>query len=129
MAAAPGAAVDRYHLWFDLRAGADDLEFADAVAGYLDHLRGDGLIAAWRLERRKLGLGPAGLGEWHVEIATQDLAQLDKAFGEVAKRSGDTERLHAAVWSRVEGLQTALYRDFPDPGRRRGSARVEPGTR
>ncbi len=111
------ATVDRYHLWFDLRPGARDMELADAVRAYLDHLAGEGLIEGWVLERRKLGLGPAELGEWHCAMEVRDLAQLDTAFAAVAPRSGEVESLHAAVWSKVVGLRTALYRDFPDPVR------------
>ena len=109
--------MDRYHLWFDLRPGARDLDLADAVRAYLDHLRGEGLLASWSLCRRKLGFGPAELGEFHVEIRAEGLAQLEACFQEVARRDGETEGLHAAVWSRVAGLRTALYRDFPDPVR------------
>lgn len=109
--------MDRYHLWFDLRPGVRDLDLAAAVRDYLDALRVQGLLEGYLLERRKLGFGPAELGEWHVQIETRDLAQLDACFGHVAARAGETERLHAAVWSKVAGLKTALYRDFPDPVR------------
>lgn len=109
--------MDRYHLWFALRDGVKDMDLAKAVTAYMEHLVEDGLIAGWALERRKLGLGPAHLGEWHCVMEVEDLAQLDRAFAAVAPRKGATERMHAAVWSKVRDLQTALYRDFPDPVR------------
>lgn len=109
--------VDRYHLWFDLREGTHDLQFADAVEAYLEHLSERNKIVTWLLERRKLGFGPPELGEWHIVIETQDMGQLEKAFQAVVPRSGDVEELHAAVWRHVVGLRTALYRDFPDPQR------------
>jgi hypothetical protein len=34
----------------------------------------EGLIEKWRLARRKLGLGPCRLGEWHLMMEVRDLA-------------------------------------------------------
>jgi hypothetical protein len=63
------------------------------------------------------GFGPPDLVEFHVTILVQDLSQLDDAFRLVATRSGEVERLHAAVFSPATNLMTALYRDFPDAER------------
>lgn len=112
--------MDSYLIWCNLRAGVKDLEFADALDAYLGHLQKQGLLRSFRLLRRKLGFGPHELGEWLVEIQTEDLAQLDRAFSEVAKREGDTERLHARVWGSVTDFRSGLWRSFPDPQRRRG---------
>ncbi len=53
-------------------------------------------------------------------IEVEDLAQLDRAFRNVSKRSGPVESLHAAVSQCARDLSFALYRDFPDPVRERG---------
>lgn len=113
--------MDFYHIWCDLRDGVKDLDFADAVSAYLGHLQKGGLIRGFRLARRKLGFGPSSLGEFHIVIETDDLAQLDRAFNLVAARDGETERLHARVWSSVTGFQSGLWRTFPDPQRVRPS--------
>ncbi|TAH35562.1 MAG: hypothetical protein EYC70_12965 [Planctomycetota bacterium] len=110
--------MDHYHIWVNLADSHADLEFARAVAGWLGHLRERGLIEGWRLSRRKLGFGPAELGEFHLEIETRDLAQLENAFQLAAARAGEGERLHAEVYSRVADFRAALYRDFPDAVRR-----------
>jgi len=115
--------VDIYHGWFDLKSGESDLEFADLLGRYMDHLRAEGLIANWRLTRRKLGLAPPVLREFHVMIETDGIAQLDDAFKVVSARSEPTEGLHYAVNSRVENAFFALYRDFPDPQRQTGQER------
>ena len=106
--------MDTYHIWCDLKPGHSAQIFARDLSNYLNHLRTAGKIASHRLTRRKLGLGPSVLGEFHVQIETENLSQLDAAFAQVAARSGETERLHHAVYSVVENLQFALYRDFPD---------------
>ena len=111
--------MDFYHVWCNLKPGVGDLEFSDRLAAYLDHLRGAGSIVGWRLTRRKLGLG-AGLGEFHIMIEVKDLAQLDSAFSRVAARDEPVEGLHFAVNSLVRDKVFALYRDFPDPVRKRG---------
>ena len=115
--------MDLYNLWFDLKAGVRDTEFCDVLASYLGALQARGDIAGYRVSRRKLALAPADLGEFHVVIEVDDLAQLDRAFGSVSARSNPIEGLHAAVNQQVRGFRAALYRDFPDPHRKRGEER------
>jgi len=115
--------VDIYHAWCDLKPEVGDLTFCEQVAGYMGHLQEQGLIAGWRLTRRKLGLGAPGLGEFHIMIEVRDLAQLDAAFQRVASRGEPVEGFHFGVNSLVRNAMFALYRDFPDPVRQRGAER------
>ena len=110
--------MNYYEIWCNLKDGRRDLEFVEAVRGYLGHLKEQGLVADFRVARRKLGFSPPGLGDFQITIMTQTLAQLDEAFGTVATRAEPVESLHARVFTLVEGISTALYRDFPDPQRR-----------
>jgi hypothetical protein len=112
--------VNIYHAWCNLRPGVSDIAFSERLAAYLGHLKTEGLIANWRLGRRKLGLAPNGLGEFHIMIEVTDLAQLDAAFDRVASRREPVEGFHFGVNALVEGAVFALYRDFPDPARHRG---------
>ncbi len=107
-----------YHIWCDLKPGVRDLAFTEKVAAYLGHLKDQGLIESFRLTRRKLGLG--GPGEFHVMVEVRDLAQLDAAFDRVAGRAEPVEGFHFGVNALVTNASFALYRDFPDPGRRKG---------
>ncbi len=111
--------MDIYHGFIDLKPGTSDTVFAERIGTFLNGLKDDGKIAGWRLTRRKLGLAPKQLGEFHLMIEVEDLAQLD-AFGLVARRDGAIESRHFDVNSMVERVTFALYRDFPDPMRRRG---------
>jgi hypothetical protein len=112
--------MDIYHGWFNLKDGVSDAEFAQHLAAYMGHLKDSGRIVGRRLTRRKLGLGPSFLPEFHVMIETTGLAQLDDAFAEVSSRAGAVEGFHQAVNSRVRDVFFALYRDFPDATRRYG---------
>ena len=109
-----------YHGWCNLRPGVSDIAFSERLAAYMDHLKAEGLIENWRLGRRKLGLAPKGLGEFHIMIEVRDLAQLDAAFDRVAGRREPVEGFHFGVNALVEDAVFALYRDFPDPVRHRG---------
>jgi len=100
-----------------LKPGENDLAFCKNVDAYMKHLTGEGLIEEHRITRRKLGLAPAWSTEFHILVGTRDLAQLDTAFTQVAKRSGAVEDLHRAVYSAVTNLSFALYRDFPSDER------------
>jgi len=110
--------MDYYHIWCDLKDSARDLEFSDKARAWLSWLQERGLIHEFRISRRKLGFGPSELGEFHLEVATLNMAQLDEAFQRAASRDADIEPLHAAVYSLVRNARFALYRDFPDPARR-----------
>ena len=112
--------MDIYHIWCNLKPGVSDVDFSDKVAAYLGHLREHGLIEGWRLTRRKLGLAPGHLAEFHLMIEIRDLAQLDRAFSGVAARRDPIETIHFAVNSLVCDATFALYRDFPDDVRARG---------
>ena len=115
--------MDIYHAWCDLKPGISDIAFSEQVAAYMGHLKTQGLIEGWRLTRRKLGLAPPALGEFHLMIEVKDLAQLESAFQQVAGRSEPTEGFHFGVNSLVQNAMFALYRDFPDAVRRRGAER------
>ena len=115
--------MDLYHIWCDLEPGHSDTGFCESVQRYLGHLQDEGRIAGYRITRRKLGLAPPELGEFHVQIELTGLAQLDEAFSVVSARAEPIEELHAAVNQVARNLRFALYRDFPDPQRTRGSER------
>ena len=112
--------MDIYHIWFNLKEGVHDLELADAVKAYLDHLKERGLIAAYRITRRKLGLGHPNLPQWQITLDFEDMSQMDRAFDRVATRTDPVESFHQAVNSKVRDIFFMLYRDFPDPQRARG---------
>ena len=112
--------MDIYNGWFDLKRGVSDVEFADSLNRFLGKMKADGKIAGYRLMRRKLGLGIPGQGDFHIAIEVEGMAQLDDAFNTVSMRSDPIESLHHAVNSKVTNLTFSLYRDFPDPQRKRG---------
>lgn len=112
--------MDIYHIWCNLKPGLSDSAFSERIGAYLGHLEEQGAIAGWRLTRRKLGLAPPELGDFHIMIEVRDLAQLDAAFARAAARRDPVEGLHFAVNSMVSDARFALYRDFPDAVRERG---------
>ncbi len=115
--------MDIYNIWCDLKTGVPDLEFVAAVRAYLDRLHAEGKLAGYRITRRKLGLGPADIPEWHLSLDFTGLAQLDAAFGAASERADPIEALHHAVNGKVDRVRFALYRDFPDAHRRAGEER------
>lgn len=111
--------MNYYHIWVDLLDPHKDLDFCRSVDAYMGYLKQEGKIEGWTISRRKLGFGPSNLGEFHIVISVKDLTQLELAFGVVATRSGEVERLHADVYRSVTNFTSALYRDFPDPERKK----------
>jgi hypothetical protein len=109
--------MDVYHIWFNLKPGVRDLEFVESAQAYLSHLKEGKHIASFRITRRKLGLGPPQLPEWHITVDFQNMAQMDQAFGRVSSRTDPVESFHHSMNSKVQDIFFALYRDFPDPHR------------
>ena len=112
--------MDYYHTWFDLKSGVKDTDFARDLARYMAYLSERKLIEGWTLSRRKLGLAPAELGDFHLVMETKNMAQLDEAFQHVATRAEPVESVHFGVNSKVQNARFGLYRDFPDAVRREG---------
>lgn len=110
-----------YHIWCNLKPGVNDIDFSDAAQAYLDHLKQNGELVEYRITRRKLGLSPAHLAEFHIMLEFESLTQLDDAFTKVSSRADPVESFHHAVNSKVQDVSFALYRDFPDAHRIRGN--------
>jgi hypothetical protein len=114
----PESCMDYYEIWCDLVDTRRDVELARNVEAYLGALRDAGKIAGYRMARCKFGFNQPGLGEFHITVMAETLAQLDEAFREVSPREGEIQALHAKVYSMVTNFKSALYRDFPDASRR-----------
>jgi hypothetical protein len=112
--------MDIYHIWCNVKQDVLDLDFTRSATQYLDHLKQSGDLIEYRITRRKLGLGPVSLGEFHLMLEFSDLNQLDNAFQQVASRADPVESFHHAVNSKVLDVTFALYRDFPDKTRQQG---------
>ena len=112
--------MDIYHIWCNLKPGVGDTEFTEAAKAYFVHLESEDRLRGHRITRRKLGLGPDHLPEFHIMLEFDGLAQLDRAFGSVATRTDPVESFHHSVNSRVQDVFFALYRDFPDEQRIHG---------
>jgi hypothetical protein len=107
--------MNTYEIWCNLAPDQSEVLFSRSLQAFLHHLWEQGVIAAWRVRRRKFGFGPSELGEFCISLEVVDLSQLEAAFGVVSARAGETERLHAEVFRRVKDFRSALYRDWPDP--------------
>jgi hypothetical protein len=106
--------MDIYHIWFDLKPGTDERAFAKVLPAFLDRMKADGRIEAWRMMRCKLGLRPDAIREFHIMIETRDLAQLDEAFRAAAAREGEVDELHFSANAMVTNVKFGLFRDWPD---------------
>lgn len=109
--------MDIYHVWFNLKDGVRDTDFAQSAHSYLGHLKEQGSLVGYRITQRKLGLGPPQLPLWNITIEFENLAQLDRAFNRVSSRADPVESFHQAVNSIVDDIFFALYREFPDSTR------------
>ena len=108
--------ADIYHIWADKKKGISDLDFANNMRKFLQHLVDEGKMNSFRITRCKLGFRSIqDLPEWHMMMEFDNMAQLDKAFDRVVPRKGQLEKEHISFNKFVEdNIQHALYRDWPD---------------
>jgi len=85
--------MDIYHGWCDLKPGVSDTAFADAFSRYMAHLKREGKIESARLTRRKLGLGPKHLAEFHFMIETRDMAHTQQIVAALSAAGFAARRL------------------------------------
>lgn len=114
--------MDIYHICCNLKAGQNDLEFVEHVQAYFEHLRQESSLKHYRITRKKLGLAPSELLEFHIMLEFENLSDIDAGFNHVATRSGKVESFHHAVNGKVRDVKFALYRDFPDAVRESGES-------
>ena len=107
---------DIYHIWADKRKDISDIDFANNMRKFLQHLVDEGKMNSFRVTRCKLGFRSIqDLPEWHMMMEFDNMAQLDKAFDRVVPRKGELEKEHISFNKFVENnIQHALYRDWPD---------------
>ena len=108
--------ADIYHIWADKKKGISDIDFANNMRKFLQHLVDEGKMNSFRITRMKLGFRSIqDLPEWHMMMEFDNMAQLEKAFNRVVPRKGELEKEHISFNKFVEdNIQHALYRDWPD---------------
>ena len=108
--------ADIYHIWADKKKGISDIDFANNMRKFLQHLVDEGKMNSFRVTRCKLGFRSIqDLPEWHMMMEFDNMAQLEKAFNRVVPRKGELEKEHISFNKFVEdNIQHALYRDWPD---------------
>lgn len=106
-----------YHCMIDLKSDARALLFAVALDAWMTHLRDQGMIADWRLLRRKLNLVGAGGYDFLLEITLTDMAQLDRAFAYLGTAGDQAVRLYEQMHQHIARSEMGLYRPYPDAAR------------
>ena len=109
--------MNLYTCFIDLKNEAKALNFAVALDAWMTHLQDKGVIAGWQLYRRKLNLASTTQRDFMLEIAVQDLAQLDQAFRMLGQQDDEIDALYRNVHEQVQVADFGLYRPFPDPER------------
>ena len=94
-----------YTCMIDLKDDAKALAFARAVEDWMVLLKSRRVIVDWRLLRRKLNLADTPFRDFMLDIAVENMEQLDRAF----RVSGSTDE---EVGMKYRAVHT------PDPARR-----------
>lgn len=109
--------MNSYICNIDLKDDAKATAFAHAVGEWMGYLRDQGVILDFRLMRRKLNLADTVYRDFLLEIAVEDLRQLDRAFRLSGTEDEQVSTLYRAVHSKIRHVEFGLYRPFPDPER------------
>lgn len=116
--------MNLYHCMIELKDEARALAFSSAVANWMGHLQGHGLIVGWRLMRRKFGLASGTHPDFLLEIEVTDLAQLDDTFRALTRADDEAVRRYDQMHGLIARVEVGLYRPYPDPEQRERVALV-----
>jgi len=111
--------MNHFHIWCNLKAGQKDLQFCESVREFLSYLHERELIEGYYIARRKFVISPPLLGEYQITIEFASTGQMNRAFELVAAGSEEITAMHKPIVDAVRNVSTALYRDFPEPRRRK----------
>ena len=109
--------ADIYHIWADKKKGISDLDFANNIRKFLQHLVDEGRMNSFRITRMKLGFRSIqDLPEWHMMMEFDNMQQLDNAMTSILRNEKNINEPHVSFNQLVdkETIQHFLYRDFPD---------------
>lgn len=106
--------MNLYHCMIDLRPEAHALAFAKAASAWMDHLRAQGIVADWRLMRRKFGLASGPHSDFLLEIDIPGLHALDDAFAHLAHADETANQCYEQMHGMIAHAETGLYRPYPD---------------
>jgi hypothetical protein len=111
--------MNHFHIWCNLKVGQDDLQFCESVREFLSYLHERELIEGYYITRRKFVVTPPLLGDFQIVIEFDTIAQMNRAFDYVARGGEEVEAFHKPITSAVRNVSTALYRDYPEPRRKK----------
>ena len=106
-----------YTCMIDLKDDAKALAFARAVEDWMVLLKSRRVIVDWRLVRRKLNLADTPFRDFMLDIAVENMEQLDRAFRVSGSTDEEVSAKYRAVHTLIRRADFGLYRPFPDPER------------
>ena len=110
--------MNLYHCMIELRQDCRALAFAKAAQAWMSHLQDRGLIAGWRLMRRKFGLASGTHPDFLLEIEIAGMAALDEAFSSLAIADEEAGRRYDQMHQMIARVEVGLYRPYPDTAQR-----------
>jgi hypothetical protein len=111
--------MNHFHIWCNLKAGQNDLQFCESVQEFLSYLHERELIEGYNIARRKFVISPPLLGEFQITVDFASVAQMNRTFDLIAAGGEEIAAFHKPLIASVRNVSTALYRDFPEPRKRK----------
>jgi len=109
--------MNHFHIWCNLKAGQNDLQFCERVQEFLSYLHEREMIEGYYITRRKFVISPPLLGEFQITVEFADTDQMNRAFDAVSAGGEEIAAFHKPLSDAVRNVSTALYRDFPEEKR------------
>ena len=111
--------MNLYHCMIELKSDAKALAFAAACTAWMEYLQSNGLIAGWRLMRRKFGLSSGAHTDFLLEVEVTGMAMLDDTFRALGRVTDEPAlRRYEQMHAMIDSVQIGLYRPYPDPEQR-----------
>jgi hypothetical protein len=106
--------MNHFHIWCNLKAGADAREFGDGARELLSYLHEREMIEGYSIARRGFVIAPPELGEFHVTVEFRSIEQMDHTLEYVSNGSEVVAAFYKPLAEMIRDVSLAMDRDFPE---------------
>jgi hypothetical protein len=106
--------MNHFHIWCNLKAGADAREFGDGARELLTYLHEREMIEGYSIARRGFVIAPPELGEFHVTVEFRNLEQMHRTLALVSNGSEEVAAFYGPLAEMIRDVSLAMDRDFPE---------------
>jgi len=102
-----------------LKSGVEPERFCESARELLSFLHEREFIEGYYIQRRKFAVEPPETGEYLIVVEFSTIEQANRAFEFVTTGGDVIEEFGKTIEPAIKDIHISMYRDFPEPRRRK----------